>query len=337
MSQERIWTLADLESVHLSPTNRCNFRCIMCPTPRMAATKGILGWKTFEKTLKELRELQKQGGRFHELHFYLEGEPFLHPNYLDMLRCLDRTLYNIKVIISTNGSFLLPEVTDEIFKLRKNQYLCSVSMDASNEELYERIKPGSDYRLLKRNIEYFLSRKNKEHSTNPYFTLQFIVMSINEKDRHDFYWQWESWLGPRVKASYCLYEENFFQDNFAHIYWKRYYARSHPLCEEDSLFSRNYGLEYPSHDYPRLCVWLWKKLVIGWDGDVKVCCFYPESNGLIGNVNETSLKRLFEGGKMREFRRNFLNREAKKVPICCQCPPIAWAFDKGLEENLSLC
>ncbi len=337
MNKENKWSILNLESVHISPTNYCNFNCIMCSTSRTKCKKGYLEWNIFKKTIIELKDIQTQKEtKFCELHFYLEGEPFLNKNYLNMLDYIDQSLENVKVIISTNGSLLTNKIIDKILTLRKNYYIYLISIDASNYELYTKIKPVSNYWLVEENVKYFLKKKKTENIKNPYVVLQFIVMSVNEDDRPNFYWKWESLMGPYIKASFCLYDENILKENLAHIYWKRYYSKNNPFNKKDDLYTSNYGPEFPSPWIPKICVWLWKKLVIGWDGDIKLCCFFPEFTEVIGNIKEDSLKQVFEEGKMNIFRGYFLNKQVEKIPICNNCDPICWGYDKRLESYLGL-
>jgi MoaA/NifB/PqqE/SkfB family radical SAM enzyme len=160
----------------------------MCFNQMAKTDRGFLDRELFRGIIDELAELRRQReSEFSELHFYLDGEPFLHKEYVDMLGYIDSSLSGIRVIISTNAALMTPEKVDQIIKLNSNRYIFIISLDASNEALYKTIKPRSHFSAAEENARYFLQRKIARSVKNPYTVLQFIVMSINEGDMNEFY------------------------------------------------------------------------------------------------------------------------------------------------------
>lgn len=331
------WKASNLRTVFLSPTNLCNYFCVMCSNQMTKTERGFLDWELFGQIIDDLAAIRRMSGsQFSELHFYLDGEPFLHPEYVDMLAHIDSSLTGVRVIVSTNGALMSPATIDKLLHLKSNRYIYIISLDASSAGLYARIKPRSDFTSAEQNARYFLLKKIADHVNNPYVVLQFIVMSINDEDMHDFYWKWEPLLGPSVKAGYSLWTDQLLRENSSHIYWKRFYDRSNPLQSRHPLFSNRYGPAAAHLDVPQICAWPWRTLAIGWNGSVHPCCFYPEYQSMLSNLRGKSLAQLFEGAEMTRLRWLFLTKRVAQVPTCSTCDRVAWWYDKELEDHLGL-
>jgi len=87
-------------SIAIEPTTHCNLRCPECPSGLRSFTRptGILEEKFFKKTVDELyKDLAS-------LIFYFQGEPYLHPQFLDLVRYASGK--GIYTITSTNAHYL---------------------------------------------------------------------------------------------------------------------------------------------------------------------------------------------------------------------------------------
>jgi len=339
------WNIRNLEGIFLSPTNFCNCRCIMCPNSRIKGKRGFLDWELFVRIINNIKSFYKNSD-FLELHFYSDGEPFFHPRYVEMLEYIDHNLSDVIVQINTNGCLLNKERIDRILKLHNNNYVFVFSMDASNKGLYERIRIGGDYNSMEQNIMYFLEQKKRKKIRNPYVVLQFIVMPINEHDRHNFYWKWESSLGPETKNESVDWNKDLLLSNSAHVHWKEYHEgwSSHVVEDydfEDSLIL-NRLLSVPNSSFynpeisPKICAWLWNRLIIGWNGKIGTCCFHWEGLGLGGTVLGQSLSDAFTGKIMNNLRWRFLKGQHDMIPICRNCEQKHWWSNPGLENYFEL-
>jgi radical SAM protein with 4Fe4S-binding SPASM domain len=231
---------------------------------------------------------------------------------------------------------MTPEIIDGLLSLNSNQYIYLISLDASNKDLYREIKPRSDFTSAEENTRYFLSKKIEKNVTNPYVVLQFIVMSINEQDMHEFYWKWESLVGPTTRAGYSLWTDQLLRENSAHVYWKRFHNRSNPVQLSHSLYPKhNSSSPFHSED-PKICAWPWRTLAIGWNGNVHPCCFFPEHKSMLGNIRGRSIRDVFNGAEMSQMRRHFLSNRVDRIPVCNGCDRVGWWHDKGLEAFLGV-
>ena len=67
--------------VSIEPTTSCNLRCPECPSGLRAFTRptGMLHNNLFESIIKQIKP------SLHSLTFYFQGEPYLNPDFLDMV------------------------------------------------------------------------------------------------------------------------------------------------------------------------------------------------------------------------------------------------------------
>jgi len=331
------WEVSQLRTIFLSPTNVCNYLCTMCFNQLAPAPRGFLSWDLFQRIIHELAAIRAiPASQLSELHFYLDGEPFLHRQYVEMLKYIDEHISGFRVVVSTNGALLTPDKTDVLLNLHSNSYIYILSLDASNQELYDAVKPRSNFERTDANTRYFLSRKQELGIRNPHVALQFVVMSINEHDMGAFYEKWDPLLGPKVKAAYQLWSDDILRESGSHIYWKRFHCRSDPFRSDHGLYSGHFGNSPVNGSEPLICAWPWRILAIGWNGGLHPCCFFPESKSMLGNIQGRSIQEVFEGERQREMRRLFLERKVHDIPVCRDCPKRAWWHDVELEESLGI-
>jgi MoaA/NifB/PqqE/SkfB family radical SAM enzyme len=68
-------------ALSFEPTTSCNLRCPECPSGLRSFTRptGMLPADLFKKTIDEV------ASRLWYLIFYFQGEPYLHPQFLDLV------------------------------------------------------------------------------------------------------------------------------------------------------------------------------------------------------------------------------------------------------------
>lgn len=110
-------------TMFLEPTNACNFRCKYCPTGDPALLKRVgrkvkmMDYDLFIRIVDQMREFPK---RLRMLNLYKDGEPLLHPRFVDMVRHLVGANVSERIWVKTNGALLTPEY---------NQRLVSCGLD----------------------------------------------------------------------------------------------------------------------------------------------------------------------------------------------------------------
>ena len=68
----------------------------------------------------------------------------------------------------------------------------------------------------------------------------------------------------------------------------------------------------------KICPKPWGNLLVEVNGDCYFCCFIIRPGGKIGNLEKTTLDKVWASHKARKIRKSILQG---KIPYCCQiCP-----------------
>lgn len=118
-----------IEFLQIEPTTRCNFTCGFCCGRTME--QSDLDLVLFERALTkfpQLRYIELQG----------EGEPFLHPQILDMLALARQRGMIVSLI--TNGSLLTDHVSAQLVKDGVEKV--SISIESADPAVFRNIRGG---------------------------------------------------------------------------------------------------------------------------------------------------------------------------------------------------
>ncbi|MBN2738034.1 MAG: radical SAM protein [Spirochaetales bacterium] len=257
-------------------TNSCNLSCQHCWRMAMNRPEGFLELSLFDKIIKEL-----------SLHKYTilkiagAGEPSIHPRLSELMEMLSP--YHNKVYYYTNGSLFRKVSFDEILSWRL--YRIIVSVDGIDAESYERIKAGSHYHTLEKDIKAFYEYRESLGRKYPAIEIRHIVMPPEtNKELRDFR---KKWIETADKVNF------------------------NPL-EPSSGFSE---VEDPN---PPKCRSISRERCIHWDGNVPVCGG-PRSNVYSGNVLNSSIAELWKHPQVEFVRQSNRRRDFDKVPQCKRC------------------
>ena len=123
-------------SLSVEPTTSCNLRCPECPSGLRAFTRptGMLQPDFFKNTIDEVyRELLY-------LIFYFQGEPYLNPDFLKMVRyAADKKIYTAT---STNAHYLTDALARQTVESGLDRLI--ISIDGTTQDVYEQYRVGGD-------------------------------------------------------------------------------------------------------------------------------------------------------------------------------------------------
>ncbi len=229
-----------IESLLIEITDRCNLNCIMCKQKEAmlsTAPAPNAGFMSFELWKSILLDILNSNLKVKAVTPFWYGEPFLHPNALEMLRFAfelnynpeyDKLLermkrmknkkllvdflqtypFNNKVFdymeIHTNGILLTKKIMDFFFSpvaTRSLGYLV-FSVDAATEQTYNRIRRGGDFKKLIKKIKYALTLKAK---------------LIRKKEN-----QLKKTVRPVIVIQFIVMKENYREAEEFVDYWKAY-------------------------------------------------------------------------------------------------------------------
>ena len=286
-------------SISIEPTTACNLRCPECPSGLRAFSRptGNLRSDFFRKTIDDLhRDLSF-------LIFYFQGEPYINPDFLDMVQYASQR--GIYTITSTNGHFLNEENARKTIESGLDRLI--ISVDGSTQEVYEQYRKSGKLEVVLQGARNVVKWKKELKSKTPHLIFQFLVVRPNEHQIPEIYKLAKEIGIDEVKLK------------TAQIYD---YAQGNPLIPNQDRYSRyrkqadgSYRIKNQLLNH---CWKLWHACVITWDGVVVPCCFDKDAQYRMGNLQEQSLREVWQQQPYREFRQQLL-KGRDKIDICTNC------------------
>ncbi|HEX7413017.1 MAG TPA: radical SAM protein, partial [Bacteroidia bacterium] len=164
-------------SLNFEPTTSCNLRCPECPSGLRSFSRptGMLEQKFFQKTIDDLYD------KLIYLTFYFQGEPYLNPSFLDMVKYASQK--NIFTFTSTNAHYLNDENSKRTIESGLDKLI--ISIDGTTQEVYEQYRIGGSLEKVIEGTKNILKWKKQLKSKPPYIVFQFLVVKPNEHQIED--------------------------------------------------------------------------------------------------------------------------------------------------------
>ncbi|MGK2861752.1 MAG: SPASM domain-containing protein [Chitinophagaceae bacterium] len=286
-------------SISFEPTTSCNLRCPECPSGLRSFTRptGMLQKDFFRDTMDQLyKDLLY-------LVFYFQGEPYLNPSFLDMVRyASDKKIYTAT---STNAHYLSDENAKRTVESGLDRLI--ISIDGTTQETYQQYRVGGKLEKVIEGARNMVKWKKELKSKTPFIVFQFLVVRHNEHQIEDI-----KKLGKEIGV-----DDVWFKT--AQIY--DYENDPNKLIPTIDKFSRyrktKNGTEFKGK-LSNQCWRLWHDPVITWDGLVAPCCFDKDAQHRLGNLKENSFKEIWKNGEYTRFRTQIL-KGRKNIDICANC------------------
>ena len=282
----------------IEPTTSCNLRCPQCPSGLRSFSRptGMLHEDEFRKIIDETQR------HLLYLTFYFQGEPYLNPKFLDMVRYASSK--NIYTTTSTNAHFLKDDVARKTVESGLDRII--ISIDGTTQESYQAYRIGGQLEKVIEGTERLIYWKKKLRSRTPHVIFQFIVFRQNEHEISEI-----RKLAKRIGV-------NELKLKTAQVYD---FANSDDLLPSDHKYARYEeaaGIMRIRNKFLNHCWRLWHACVITWDGSVVPCCFDKDAKHSMGNLRDKSLKDIWYGPAYDAFRRS-LFKSRKEIDICSNC------------------
>jgi radical SAM protein with 4Fe4S-binding SPASM domain len=290
-------------AISFEPTNVCNLRCPECPTGQgvLQRDKGYADKRLFFSLIDSLSE------RLNYLTFYFQGEPYLHPDFLEMVRFAGKK--KIFISTSTNGHFLTSQNAWETVVSGLDRLI--ISLDGTDAVTYSAYRTGGSFELAVEGIREMVHQKKKAGSAKPRIILQFLVLKTNQhqiSEVRDLGWK----LGVDKVEIKTAHLNDFENGN--------------PLMPDNPKYSRyvagksaDGNVKYHTRNpMPNHCLRMWSSCVITWDGWVVPCCFDKDAKYKMGNIHEETFHEIWNNEKYRSFRQRVLD-DRKNIDICRNC------------------
>lgn len=286
-------------TLSIEPTTSCNLRCPECPSGLRSFTRptGMLQEGLFEQVIDQVK------GHLSWLHLYFQGEPFLNPRFLEMVKYSDSK--GIFTSTSTNAHYLQPKQVEGILSSGLKQLI--VSMDGITQEVYAQYRVGGSLEKVQEGLKSLISERKKAGQNFPRIVLQFLVTGQNE---HQL---------PALKSWAESMEVDELQLKTTQIYD---FENGSDLIPPDLGYSRyvpdGNGKWKLKKQMQNKCWRMWEGAVVTWDGKVVPCCFDKDASHVMGELKDHSLAAIWSSLPYFNFRKQLLT-DRSEIEICRNC------------------
>ena len=308
-------------------STKCNSKCIMCEVVRKK-------WDMPQKTIDEIKQLLPY---FQSVNWQ-GGEVLLLDNFYDLfLESLKNK--SLKQTIVSNGMLLNDKWIDA---LTEADMELTISIDGLSKDIYEKIRYGSKYDILLKNIEN-LNEVRKRKNSKLKLKMHTVIMRSNYSDtdkfidfaskyNFDIVYMMPIWGGQQIEENiYIENNPNIMSElsnkiNIAEQKAKDYnieFFHSIPVIkkethlkkviinenkQEDEKIKRvddmkiNSSIEKLSESL--FCYLPWQQLNIDPGGDVRPGCLCSKH---VGNIEKESILSIWNNEQMQEYRKRIVN------------------------------
>jgi len=155
--------------IHIEVNDYCNLKCPYCPRENPLIPKD-----TGNLPLEMVERLEPWMRRANYVGLAGNGEPFMHPRIMDILRIV--TGAGAVPSVLTNGTRFKPAYVEELPTL--GPMLLMISIDGGTKETFEKWRKGADFDKVREALRAL--KASRERHNVPYPLVNFIVCLMKE-------------------------------------------------------------------------------------------------------------------------------------------------------------
>jgi len=287
-------------SVSFEPTTSCNLRCPECPSGlrEFSRPTGMLKKDFFRETIDDIHK------ELLYLIFYFQGEPFLNPDFLEMVQYAHKK--GIYTATSTNAHYLTDAKAKQTVESGLDRLI--ISIDGTTQDVYQQYRVGGKLEKVLEGARNIVKWKRELNSKTPFVFFQFLVVKPNEHQIEDI-----KKLAKEVGVDQVRFKT-------AQVY--DYETDPNQLIPANEKYSRykvgKDGRMKIKSGLNNHCWKLWHANVITWDGLVVPCCFDKDAMHRLGNLKMQSFKEVWSNDNYKQFRKELMTSR-KNIDICANC------------------
>ena len=287
-------------SISFEPTTSCNLRCPECPSGLRAFTRptGMLQKDFFTRTIDDIHK------ELLYLIFYFQGEPYLNPDFLDMVKYAGSK--GIYTATSTNAHYLTDAAAKKTIESGLDRLI--ISIDGTTQDVYKQYRVGGNLDKVIEGAKNIVKWKKELNSKTPFVFFQFLVVKPNEHQIEEI---------KKLAKEIGVDEVRF---KTAQVYdYVNDPNNLIPVTDKFSRYKKNSDGKYvPKNKLANRCWKMQHANVITWDGLVVPCCFDKDAMHQLGNLKNQSFKEVWNNDNYKQFR-NDLMKSRKNIDICSNC------------------
>ena len=286
-------------SLSIEPTTACNLACPECPSglKQFSRPTGKLDLNVHKQMLEQVKS------SVFYVNYYFQGEPFLHPQFLDLIREAKKA--KMYTATSTNAHFIDKAKALEIIDSGLDRLI--ISVDGITQATYEQYRVNGSLSKVLEASAFLVEAKKERKSTTPFLIFQFLAVKPNEAE---------------IPAVFTLAKEIGIDEvriKTAQLYDFKNGNSLMPEQEEYARYAKQSDGTYKLKGRQGNHCWrMWSGSVLTWDGKVVPCCFDKDASHVLGNVTDQHFQGIWKSKEYQKFRYAVLvNRQ--EIDICKNC------------------
>jgi len=289
--------------LNIEPTNHCDLECYLCSRKKaieLGKKKlGHMDFNFYKKIIDECSNYRK----LTMLNMHKDGESLLHPRIFDMIRYAKMMDVAESIHMNTNGvalnkknayKYLLSGIDDITF-----------SIDAARAESFRRIKGKNILDKVEKNIMKFIDYRNDMGLVEPFVRVKIMEFADISKDEiNEFFDKWQG-VADAVQVTG---------------------VHNWSGSADVDITDETLDIDCP-------CPLVWYSLAINWDGRASICSVDWDCSTVVGDVNNSSIHKIWNGEKIKKMRSlELFNRENRPV-TCKDC--VLWSCVGDMQDFFS--
>ncbi len=277
--------------VNLAVSNCCNANCLFCPRSFVTHDNKFMSVKTVERIMAEVStpEFKSEHPVVHSVPSE-NGEPFLNPNILDILRTIRKA--GLYITLFTNFGLIDEKIAQTLISEHLTNNI-NVNIDGNSEESYGAVK-GLKLSKVEDNLRRFIDLRDASdcpihifgHVISHYTYTKAVKIAYGK---------------PPIKGN----GYTFLQDGPQTVEkWQKIINPKYDNIGEDSVmfWVERYNDKpiTPIHGCPNIGR-VRHVAYINPDGDWYGCCFDAGNDLVVGNVLETSILEVSKSQKRKDL------------------------------------
>ena len=295
-------------SLFVEPTNLCNFRCTPCVHGSKNTRNDLrplchMEMALFKKIIGELQEWK--GSKLKLLRLAMLGEPFVNPEFCEMLRIAKEANIADRIDTFTNGSLLTEDIAQRLVDYKLD--VIRVSIYAATNERHRSVSQ-TDVKVesIRDNIKRLRDIRDAENSKTPYI---FVKMFDCYSEENEIFFDMYRDIADEVGLEKVHNATNYSGNDLV----KMYYRDSEKEKLARSEYDENLNKKRIACSRPFI------SMVINNIGDCLMCTHDPAKGTKIGSVRDSTLQELWNGENMFQFRKMLLENRKHENRICRNC------------------
>jgi MoaA/NifB/PqqE/SkfB family radical SAM enzyme len=295
-------------SLFIEPTNICNFRCVMCVHGSENTRNDLKPFMDIDMALygRIIRELQEwDGPRLKLLRLTILGEPLLNKNIVDMIKIAKQCDVAECVDLFTNASVLTPDLAEQLVDSGLDRIRFSIY--AVDEERHAKVTAQKRFtpKAIHGNIKRLREIRDAKHVQTPYMLIKMF----------DAY-------GPENDMFFSMYRDIADEIDLEKVHNATRYTNNdlvNKFYDNTECAKRTNDAYFTNLHELKACPRPFMALCIDSLANVLMCTLDAPRYTKIANLNDITLRDVWFGNTLFEFRKMQLEGRLHENKMCARC------------------